>query len=108
MMVFPSLFEGFGMPVLEAMACGCPVVCSNVTSLPEVGGDAVHYFDPSSPEQIADSIIKIWNDEAVLRDLAEKGIVRAKLFSWERTARETLNVYHQTINKPEHNLENTK
>ena len=102
MMVFPSLFEGFGMPVLEAMACGCPVVCSNVTSIPEVGGTAVHYFDPSSPEEIADTIIKLWNDDEALLDLRAKGIERARLFSWERTARATLEVYHQTIGRLKH------
>ncbi len=96
-MVFPSLFEGFGMPVLEAMACGCPVACSNVTSLPEVGGDAVRYFDPVSPEQIADTVIKLWNDDAALLELRAKGIERAGLFSWEKTARETLEVYRHTI-----------
>jgi glycosyltransferase involved in cell wall biosynthesis len=99
MMVFPSLFEGFGMPVLEAMACGCPVACSNVTSLPEVGGDAAHYFDPLSAEQIADTIVKLWNDETTLFNSGSKGIARARLFSWERTARETLDVYHQTIDR---------
>ena len=102
MMVFPSLFEGFGMPVLEAMECGCPVVCSNVTSIPEVGGTAVHYFDPSSPEEIADTIIKLWNDDEALLDLRAKGIERARLFSWERTARATLEVYHQTIGRLKH------
>lgn len=99
LMVFPSLFEGFGMPVLEAMACGCPVVCSNVTSIPEVGGTAVHYFDPTSPEQIADAIMKLWNDDKALLDLRAKGIERARLFSWEKTSRETLQVYHQTIDR---------
>jgi glycosyltransferase involved in cell wall biosynthesis len=97
MMVFPSLFEGFGMPVLEAMACGCPVACSNVTSLPEVGGDAVLYFDPLSAEQIADSVMKLWHDDAALLDLRAKGLERARQFSWEKTARETLAVYHRTI-----------
>lgn len=97
LMVFPSLFEGFGMPVLEAMACGCPVVCSNVTSIPEVGGTAVRYFDPSSPEQIADSIMRLWSDDDALLDLRARGIERARLFSWEKTARATLEVYQQTF-----------
>jgi glycosyltransferase involved in cell wall biosynthesis len=98
-MVFPSLFEGFGMPVLEAMACGCPVVCSNVTSIPEVGGTAVHYFDPASPEQIADSIMKLWHDDDALFNMRANGIERARLFSWERTSRETLKVYYKTLDK---------
>lgn len=96
LMVFPSLFEGFGMPVLEAMACGCPVVCSNVTSLPEVAGEAAGYFNPVSPEEIAASISKLWNDDNALSVMREKGIARAELFSWEKTALKTREIYMQT------------
>jgi len=96
MMIFPSLFEGFGFPVLEAMACGCPVVCSNVTSLPEVAGDAAGYFDPTSPEDIAACINKLWNDDDALRNMREAGINRAKQFSWQRTAQLTREIYMQT------------
>lgn len=99
MMVFPSLFEGFGMPPLEAMACGCPVVCSNVTSLPEVAGDAACYFDPTSPEEIAECINRLWNDDGALNVMRDQGIKRAKLFSWEKTARETRDIYMQTVRR---------
>jgi glycosyltransferase involved in cell wall biosynthesis len=97
--VFPSLFEGFGMPVLEAMACGCPVACSNVTSIPEVAGDAARYFDPNSPEQIAQTILSLWDDERALRELGEKGVQRVELFGWERTAWKTLEVYRETYQR---------
>lgn len=96
MMVFPSLFEGFGFPVLEAMACGCPVVCSNVTSLPEVAGDAAGYFNPTSPEEIAACINKLWSDDDALLLMREAGIHRATQFTWEKTARLTRDIYMQT------------
>lgn len=96
MMVFPSLFEGFGFPALEAMACGCPVVCSNVTSLPEVAGDAAGYFDPTSPEDIAACINMHWHNDDTLQVMREAGIDRAKQFTWEKTARLTREVYMQT------------
>ncbi len=96
MMVFPSLFEGFGFPALEAMACGCPVVCSNVTSLPEVAGDAAGYFDPTSPENIAACINMLWHNDDALQIMREAGIDRAKRFTWEKTARLTREIYMQT------------
>jgi len=98
-MVFPSLFEGFGFPALEAMACGCPVICSNVTSLPEVAGDAAGYFDPTAPEEIADCINKLWNDDASLQKMQEAGIKRAEQFTWEKTARLTREIYMKTALK---------
>jgi glycosyltransferase involved in cell wall biosynthesis len=97
MMVFPSLFEGFGMPVLEAMACGCPVLCSNTTSLPEVGGNDAVYFDPTSPEAIAESITILWNDDSVLQTMRMAGQTRAGQFTWAKTARLTQNIYMQTV-----------
>ena len=96
MLVFPSLYEGFGMPVVEAMACGCPVVCSNVTSLPEVAGAAADYFDPASPEAIAACILKNWNNNSALSSLRDNGLIRAKQFSWEKTAVQTRDVYMRT------------
>lgn len=96
LLVFPSLFEGFGIPPLEAMACGCPVVCSNVTSLPEVGGDAAVYFDPTSPEEIANRISTLWNDDAALNAMSARGLVQAQQFSWEKTAQQTRDIYLQT------------
>jgi|GEM_PF-910227 len=90
MMVFPSRFEGFGLPVLEAMACGCPVLAADVTSLPEVGGDAVAYADPSSAPAFADAIDSLWNDPQRRRDLATRGRLRAARFDPETEARTTL------------------
>ena len=98
-MVFPSLFEGFGMPLVEAMACGCPVACSDVTSIPEVVGDAGILFDPRSPEDMAAKIWSLWNDDAMRRVLAGRGLERVKLFSWESTARETVKIYEKVASR---------
>ncbi len=80
-MIFPSLYEGFGMPVIEAMRQGIPVLCSNSTSLPEVGGDAVLMFDPLNPKSIVTSIIKIMTDKSLRQNLSVKGIIRAELYN---------------------------
>ncbi len=85
-LVFASLYEGFGLPVLEAMACGCPVITSNVTSLPEVGGDSVFYVDPYDVENIARGMYRILTDNNLHSDLCDRGQERAKLFSWDKTA----------------------
>jgi len=90
--VLVSKFEGFGIPPLEAMACRCPVVVSNVTSLPEVCGDAAYYVDPYSIEDIANGIYKVLVDENLRENLILRGIERVKLFSWETTAKKILNV----------------
>lgn len=97
LMVFPSLFEGFGIPLVEAMACGCPVACSNTTSLPEVIGTAGVQFDPTKPEEIADVIKRLWYDDAALSRMRLDGLKRAQCFDWQTTAEKTLNVYRQTI-----------
>lgn len=91
--IFPSLYEGFGMPVLEAMACGAPVISSATTSLPEVAGDAAVLIDPHSPEQLADALVRVLTDRALRETLRAKGIERARQFTWERAARMTLGVY---------------
>ena len=88
--VYPSLYEGFGLPVLEAMTAGAPVVTSNVSSLPEVAGDAALLVDPLNTSAIAAAIAKILDDPNLAADLRELGATRAKEFSWERTASETL------------------
>jgi glycosyltransferase involved in cell wall biosynthesis len=94
----PSLYEGFGLPVLEAMACGVAVVCSDTSSLPEVGGSAACYFDPTDVEAIADTILKVWRDNALRERMHQDGLARAGQFSWARAADETLAVYKQVIN----------
>lgn len=95
--VFPSYYEGFGLPPLEAMACGCPVVVSNVASLPEVCGDAAYYVDPYSVESIAEGMYKVLTDEALRQSLIQKGLERAKLFSWERSAKEHLRIFEEVL-----------
>jgi glycosyltransferase involved in cell wall biosynthesis len=97
--VFPSLFEGFGLPPLEAMACGTPVVTSNAGSLPEVVGDAALLVDPCNEHEIANAIQRLLLDEKLRNELIGRGFERVKLFSWERTARETLQVYEAVITK---------
>ncbi|MBC7260731.1 MAG: glycosyltransferase family 4 protein, partial [Chloroflexi bacterium] len=91
--VFPSLYEGFGLPPLEAIACGTPVVCSNTSSLPEVVGDAALMVDPYDVEALAEAMHRVLSDTALREELRQKGLARAKMFTWERAARETLAVY---------------
>ncbi len=95
--VFPSLYEGFGLPVLEAMARGVPVACSDASSLPEVAGEAALLFDPRSVEQIAAAMSRLLNDADLRRKLAEQGAARAALFTWKRTAELTLAVYARAL-----------
>ncbi|MEH2389317.1 MAG: glycosyltransferase family 1 protein [Nostoc sp.] len=95
--VYPSHYEGFGLPVLEAMTLGAPVVTSNTSSIPEVSGDAAILIDPNDPVQLAEAILKVISDSQLRQELINKGKARAKLFSWERTAKETLNAYRTII-----------
>jgi alpha-1,3-rhamnosyl/mannosyltransferase len=88
--VFPSKFEGFGLPVLEAMASGVPVICSNIPALKEVAQDAALYFDPDNIEDIAEKIEKIFADKEERTSLVNRGLIRAKDFSWTKVAKETL------------------
>jgi glycosyltransferase involved in cell wall biosynthesis len=97
LLVFPSLFEGFGIPVVEAMACGCPVACSNSTSLPEVIGDAGVLFDPSDPEDIAEKILSAWNDDNKLSEMSLDGLERVNKFQWDIAGRATLEVYKKVL-----------
>jgi len=91
--IFPSLWEGFGLPPLEAMACGVPVVTSNVSSLPEVVEDAALLVDPNSHEQIAEAIYKVLTDEDLASKLKYAGIKQAAKFTWKNTTQQTLEVY---------------
>lgn len=93
--VFPSLYEGFGLPVLEAMACGCPVVCSNTSSLPEVVGQAALLVSAGASDPLAEGILRIISDRRLRTGLKKKGLERARRFSWMKTAKETLAVYRQ-------------
>ena len=96
MMVMPSLYETFGHPVLEAMACGCPVVTSNVSAMPEVAGDAAELVDPYHTRKIADGMLRLARDEAHRTQLVELGRRRAAEFSWERTACHALEILEKT------------
>lgn len=95
--VFPSLYEGFGLPVLEAFSCNCPVILSNASSLPEIGGDAAIYFDPSDQASLTSALEQFLSDDSLRMKLILKGHERQKMFSWEKTARETKTVYEKVI-----------
>jgi|YelNatPaOPRAMG01_1025707.scaffolds.fasta_scaffold52569_2 glycosyltransferase involved in cell wall biosynthesis len=96
---FPSLYEGFGLPVLEAMACGAPVIASKASSIPEVGGNAVIYVDPSNPEELAKSINNVLDSNSLREELKTKSLKRAEIFSWEKTAQETFELYKEALGK---------
>jgi alpha-1,3-rhamnosyl/mannosyltransferase len=95
--VFPSEYEGFGLPVLEAMACGVPVACSNVSSLPEVAGDAALTFAPMDVEAMAATLHRLIKDAELRVNLKERGLHRAAQFSWEKTAQATLHLYRELL-----------
>jgi glycosyltransferase involved in cell wall biosynthesis len=95
--VFPSLYEGFGLPPIEAMACGTPVVASNTASLPEVLGDAALLADPRSPTALAGALEALLANRTLREDLGERGLQRARQYSWERTAAETLAIYREAV-----------
>jgi len=95
--IFPSIYEGFGIPVLEAFAAGCPAILSNTSSLPEVGGDAALYFDPNSIDEMY-NVIENLIDNKILRDeLIKKGKERLNMFNWKNAALQTANVYRNIL-----------
>ena len=94
--VYPSYYETFGLTILEAMACGCPVVASNVGSIPEIGGKAASYFAPDSPEELAETLLELTRNKKMRKQLIERGLIRAKYFSWAKTARNTLSILKST------------
>jgi glycosyltransferase involved in cell wall biosynthesis len=95
--VFPSLYEGFGLPPLEAMASGTPVITSNVSSLPEVVGDAAMLIDPYEPNSIAEAMQRVLSDADLRRELTERGFARARHFSWERSVRRVREIYDEVL-----------
>jgi len=97
LLVMPSRIEGFGLPVLEAMACGTPVVCSRAASLPEVGGDAVVYFDPADPEELAAALERVLSSRELQACLRSKGLERARRFSWEDSTRKHIELYRRLL-----------
>ena len=96
-LIYPSEYEGFGIPLLEAMSAGCPVICSNVSSIPEVAGDAAEYFDPVDTESIRSAIERVAYDDRHRDSLIERGHRRCMEFSWDRCAEETLAVYRRVL-----------
>ena len=96
-LVYPSLADGFGLPIVEAMACGCPVITSNVSSMPEVAGDAALLVDPRAVAALAGALEHLLAAPAVRADLAARGRARAALFTWDEAARQTLRCYGEAV-----------
>lgn len=94
-LLYCSLYEGFGLPILDAFACGLPVVTSNVSSMPEVGGDAALYVDPFDPEDIKEKLNMVMVNKKLREDMIKTGLTRVKQFSWKKAAQETLQVYRK-------------
>ena len=95
---YPSMYEGFGLPILEAMACGAPVITSNISSMPEVAGDAAVLIDPNNADELAQAIKDILKNEVLRKSLTSRGYEQAKRFSWDKCAKETIKVYESCFN----------
>lgn len=98
-LVYPSLYEGFGLPIVEAMACGCPVICSHTSSMPEAAGDAAHLVDPRDPDALAAALDRVLTDETYRETLIRRGFRHAATFSWENTARAALDIFRCTAER---------
>ncbi len=96
-LLYPSLYEGFGLPILEAMACGTPVITSNVSSMPEVGGEAALYVDPEDGKEITTRVREVMESKETRENMIKKGFIQAKKFSWQKCAKETMNVYQKLV-----------
>lgn len=96
--VFPSLYEGFGIPILEAFSCGCPVICSNSSSLPEIGGDAAEFFDPKDLQAIRNAVEIVLTDQDKRKKMISLGFKRLKNFNWEKSAMQTFELYKECLN----------
>ena len=97
--LYPSLRESFGIPLIEAMACGVPVITSNTSSMPEIAGDAAILIDPYKPEEITTAMIKVFNDNNLRTAMIKDGIVQAAKFSWKAMAQDVLKIYTETGNQ---------
>ena len=95
--VYPTRYEGFGFPALEAMACGTPVITTDISSLPEIVGDAGLLITPDDEHALTTTIAKVLSDSTLYEQLRTKGLLQAKYFTWERTSRETLKVYQRVL-----------
>lgn len=98
-LLYPSFYEGFGLPILEAMSCGTPVITSNISSMPEIGGDGAIYVDPKDEEEIEKKLKEVLEDNDLKKELIKKGFERSKKFSWEKCAEETADVYKMVMKK---------
>ena len=95
--IYPSLYEGFGLPILEAMSCGCPVITSKTSSMPEVSGDAAILIDPYEENEMSNAMYEVLTNDELRRSLIRKGFKRYKKFSWEKTAEKTLEIFKMFV-----------
>ena len=96
--IFPSLYEGFGLPIIESMACGCPTLSSNHCSLPEIGGDAAHFFNPTDIDEISESIRKVCDDSEFRHTLVQRGPDHAKRFNWDSSFKLHMDLFETILN----------